>query len=39
MSLARTVPLGDLWANLGSVLALSAAVYAWVVWQIRRADR
>lgn len=39
MSLARTVPVGALWTRLGSVLALSAAIYAATIWQIRRADR
>jgi ABC-2 type transport system permease protein len=38
-SLARTVPLGALGARLGSVLALSAAIYAVTIWQIRRSDR
>ena len=39
MSLARTVPLCALWINLGSVLALSAVIYALTIWKIRRADR
>ena len=38
-SLARTVPLGALASRLGSVLALSAAIYAVTIWQIRRSDR
>jgi ABC-2 type transport system permease protein len=39
MSLARTVPLGALGLKLGSVLALSALIYAVTIWQIRRSDR
>lgn len=38
-SLARSVPLVPLALKLGSVLALSAAVYAIAIWQIRRSDR
>ena len=38
-SLARSVPLGSLALKLGSVLALSAAVYALTIWHIRRSDR
>jgi len=38
-SLARTVPLGALGLKLGSVLALSAGIYAIAIWQIRRSDR
>jgi hypothetical protein len=39
MSLARSVPQGAMWAKLGSVLGLSAAIYAVTIWQIRRSDR
>jgi ABC-2 type transport system permease protein len=39
ISLARTVPLGALATKLGSVLALSAVIYAITIWQIRRSDR
>jgi ABC-type transport system involved in multi-copper enzyme maturation permease subunit len=39
MSLARDVPPVALWARLGSVLVLSAAIYAATIWQIRRSDR
>jgi len=38
-SLARSVPLGVLGAKLGSVLALSAVIYAVTFWKIRRSDR
>ena len=38
-SLARTVPLKVLGLKLGSVLALSAAIYVITIWQIRRSDR
>jgi ABC-2 type transport system permease protein len=39
ISLARSVPLGSLGLKLGSVLALSALVYAITIWRIRRSDR
>lgn len=39
ISLARCVPLGTLALKLGSVLALSAAIYAITIWHIRRSDR
>jgi ABC-type Na+ efflux pump permease subunit len=39
ISLARAVPSDALWANLGSVLIVSALIYGATIWRIRRADR
>ena len=33
------VPWAQVWANLGSVLGISALLYAIVVWKVRRSDR
>jgi ABC-2 type transport system permease protein len=39
ISLARTVPVGDLWTDLGAVLGVSAVIYAVTAWRVWRMEQ
>lgn len=39
LAMVQTVASARLWANLGVVAAVSAGLYALVIWRVRREDR
>jgi ABC-2 type transport system permease protein len=39
LAMVQTVPGARLWANVGVVAAVSAGLYALVIWRLRREDR